>query len=305
MSDYRGRFAPSPTGPLHFGSLVAALASWLDARAAGGRWLVRIEDVDTTRTVSGAAEGILRTLDAFGMVSDEPIIVQSARTSAYDGVLRRLRDSGSTYRCVCSRKEIADAGASGPEGTVYPGTCRSKGLPWSMVGAERVYAPPGSVTFDDRVQGHIEQDVSAEIGDFVLKRRDFLHAYQLAVVIDDADAGITNVVRGADLLLSTPRQIHLQRLLGLPTPHYLHIPVATGADGQKLSKQNLAPAISGDDAAHALRAALAFLGQPPAGASRPAAILEAATRCWDPGTIPRKTRVQVTDSHGLGRAPDL
>lgn len=305
MNSYHGRFAPSPTGPLHFGSLVAALASWLDARAVGGTWSVRIEDVDQPRTVPGAAEDILRILESFGLSWDGPIVRQSRRTARYAEELSKLRASGHTYRCICSRKEIADAGFTGPEGAVYPGTCRGSHLPWTLPGAERVTSPPGSVAFFDRVQGPIEQEVSTEIGDFVLQRRDLLHAYQLAVVVDDADAGITDVVRGADLLLSTPRQIQLQRLLGWPTPRYLHIPVAAGPDGLKLSKQTLAPALDPRDAAGALRAALRFLGQVDAVDGGPADILAAATTAWNPGSIPRTRAQGVTDRYGLPKITTL
>ena len=260
---YVGRFAPSPTGPLHFGSLVAAVASFLDARAAGGRWLVRIEDVDTTRTVPGAADDILRTLRALGLEWDGEVAVQSERTARYEAALQRLRALGLTYACKCSRKELADSGLQGVDGTIYPGTCRELRLPFGPHLAERFRAP-------------------GDVGDFVLKRRDGLHAYQLAVVVDDADQGVTDVVRGADLLWSTPRQAALQRALGLATPRYLHVPVATNERGEKLSKQTRAPAIDPARAAEALAGALAFLGQPPAEGATPGAILAAAAARWKP-----------------------
>lgn len=267
---YVGRFAPSPTGPLHFGSLVAAVASFLDARAAGGRWLVRIEDVDTTRTVPGAADDILRTLAALGLEWDGDVVVQSERTALYEAALQRLRSRGLTYACKCSRKELADsgpqgvqrgAGLMGVDGAIYPGTCRELRLPFGANLAERFRAP-------------------AAIGDFVLKRRDGLHAYQLAVVVDDAAQGVTDVVRGADLLWSTPRQVALQHALGYPTPKYLHVPVATNERGEKLSKQTRAPAIDPARAAEALASALAFLGQPAAEGATPGAILAAAATRW-------------------------
>src|SRR5512142_3436174 len=251
--EYHGRFAPSPTGPLHFGSLIAAAASGLDARAAGGRWSVRIEDVDSPRTVAGAADAILRTLEACGLEWDGEVVHQSARTALYDAALQRLRESGRVYRCRCTRREVADSGIAGIEGAVYPGTCRDRAIGEEESGSWRFRVPAGIAEFDDRVQGRIAQDVARDVGDFVLVRRDGLHAYQLAVVVDDAAQGITDVVRGADLLASTARQILLQRALGLPTPRYLHFPVAVDARGVKLSKQNRAPALEGAHAAHQMR----------------------------------------------------
>lgn len=287
IARYRGRFAPSPTGPLHFGSLAAAVASWLDARAQGGEWLVRIEDVDTTRTVPGAADEILRALEAFGLEWDGEVTWQSRRTRLYEAALEKLRAKGLVYRCRCSRKEIADSGLRGIEGAIYPGTCRDSALDPAEAGADRLRVPPQPIAFEDRAQGVILQDIAAEIGDFVLKRRDGLHAYQLAVVVDDAEQAVTHVVRGADLLLSTPRQILLQQLLGWPTPRYLHVPVATHASGEKLSKQTLAPAVDARNACAMLSRALEFLGQPPAPGPSPRELLEAARKSWDAGRIPR------------------
>ena len=294
---YRGRFAPSPTGALHFGSLVAAVASWLDARAAGGAWLVRIEDVDAPRTVPGAADDILRALEACGLAWDGEITRQSQRTSRYEAALARLRALGATYRCACSRKEIADSGVVGIEGIVYPGTCRALALGGDVPGAERVRTDARPIAFTDRAQGEISQRLATDIGDFILKRRDGLFAYQLAVVVDDAEQGITDVVRGADLLLSTPRQIHLQRLLGYPTPRYLHVPVATHQGGQKLSKQTLARPVDPRDAGRAIADALAFLGQGRHATDRPAELLAAALSAWDPERIPGTLAVEVTNSH--------
>ncbi len=282
---YVGRFAPSPTGPLHFGSLVAALASWLDARAAGGRWLVRIEDVDATRAIPGAADTILRTLEAMALHWDGEIAWQSQRTSLYESALASLRARALTYRCKCSRKEVADSGVPGLEGAIYPGTCRLLGVPKGAPASERMRAGEDPVTFVDRVQGAIGQSVGREIGDYILKRRDGLHAYQLAVVVDDAAQGVTDVVRGADLLWSTPRQIALTRALGYSTPRYLHVPVVANERGEKLSKQTLAPAIDGSNAAELLAAALAFLGQPAAQSRLPAEILAQAVENWEPGRI--------------------
>ncbi len=281
----KGRFAPSPTGPLHLGSLVAAVASWLDARHARGAWLVRIEDVDETRTVPGAADDILRTLEAFGLHWDGVVVWQSRRKALYEEALEQLRAAGLAYRCRCSRKEIADSGLRGIEGAVYPGTCRNLALD---SGAERFRVAEETVEIDDRVQGRIAQQVARDVGDFVLKRRDGLHAYQLAVVVDDADQGITDVVRGADLLQSTPRQVLLQRALGYPTPRYLHFPIAADAAGEKLSKQTLASAVDARGAAQLLADALAFLGQVPASSRIPAEMLAESAARWSVQRIPRQ-----------------
>jgi glutamyl-Q tRNA(Asp) synthetase len=275
---YVGRFAPSPTGPLHFGSLVAAVASWLDARAVGGRWLLRIEDVDATRTVPGAADEIMRTLEALGLTWDGEVAWQSRRTDLYERALLRLRAAGETYRCRCTRREIADSALVGLEGAIYPGTCRKLGIPPQAGVAERMLAADRPVTFPDRALGAVSQNVARDIGDFVVKRRDGLHAYQLAVVVDDAEQGVTDVVRGADLLWSTPRQILLQQALGYATPHYRHIPVVTNAAGEKLSKQTGAAAIDPAKGRELLREALAFLGQPAPGSGDAAEILAAAAR---------------------------
>ena len=260
---YRGRFAPSPTGPLHFGSLVAAVGSYLDARAHGGEWLVRMEDVDAPRNVPGAAEDILHTLELFGFAWDGPVLYQSARLEAYRSELERLCRSGLAYGCACSRKEIADS-ASRPAidgGLVYPGTCRN-GLPADRrARAWRLRVSTAPVGFDDRLQGHVEQQLERDVGDFVLLRADGLFAYQLAVTVDDEFQGITDIVRGSDLLASTPRQIWLQRCLGYATPRYAHLPVAANAAGEKLSKQTRAPALDKARTAAELVGALAFLGQ--------------------------------------------
>ncbi|MBU1214495.1 MAG: tRNA glutamyl-Q(34) synthetase GluQRS [Gammaproteobacteria bacterium] len=262
---YRGRFAPSPTGPLHFGSLVAAVGSFLDAKSHHGIWLVRMEDLDTPRCVPGMADNILRTLDAFGLHSDEPVIYQSLRTEAYDEALQHLQDTGATYPCCCTRKEIADSALHGIEGFVYPGTCRKGMAHQRATPAWRVRCDqnPSLVAFDDALQGRITQNLENEIGDFVVKRADGLFAYQLAVVVDDALQQITHIVRGADLLNSTPRQIHLQNLLGLHTPHYMHLPVALNTAGEKLSKQTLAQAVDTVQPVIALWRALSFLQQQP------------------------------------------
>jgi len=283
---YHGRFAPSPTGPLHFGSLVAAVASWLDARAAGGRWSVRIEDVDAPRTVPGAADAILRALEACGLSWDGPVVRQGDRAALYAGALARLRERGLAYRCRCSRREVADSALRGIEGAVYPGTCRGLEIPAEEGAAERFRVDPGIVAFEDRVRGRIAQDVAREVGDFIVRRRDGLFAYQLAVVVDDADQGVTDVVRGADLLASTPRQILLQRALGLPTPRYLHFPVAVDPRGEKLSKRHAAPPLDAANAPEAIARALAFLGQAEVAGGPAREMLAAAVAAWDPGRIP-------------------
>jgi glutamyl-Q tRNA(Asp) synthetase len=267
---YVGRFAPSPTGPLHAGSLVAALASWLDARAHGGRWLVRIEDVDTPRCVPGTDRLILDQLTRCGLVPDEPPVWQSRREPLYAQALERLKAAGWAYPCACSRKDIEAALAA--QGIVherhgervYPGTCRA-GLAGKTARAWRartVDAHDHTITIDwtDRRLGSQHQDLSAAVGDFVLKRADGLWAYQLAVVVDDGEQGITHIVRGEDLADNTARQIHLQRLLGLPTPRYLHTPLVLDAQGEKLSKQTGAQALDTRDPVATVRAAASVLG---------------------------------------------
>jgi glutamyl-Q tRNA(Asp) synthetase len=285
-----GRFAPSPTGPLHFGSLVAALASACDARARGARWLVRIEDVDIPRSVPGAADDILRTLSRYGFAWDGPVERQSDRTPHYAAALRRLVDAGHAYPCACTRRELEGA-PLGPGGErIYPGTCR-EGVPAALAPrprrAFRVRVGDADVAFVDRLQGRQRQRLAIEVGDFVVKRADGLFAYQLAVVVDDAAQRVTDVVRGADLLASTPRQIHLARLLGCPVPTYLHVPVAIDREGQKLSKQTRAPALP-DDPLPALRAAWRFLDQPsPAVAPRDVAdFWRHAIGAWTPTRLP-------------------
>jgi glutamyl-Q tRNA(Asp) synthetase len=289
---YVGRFAPSPTGPLHFGSLVAALASYLDAKAHGGTWHVRMEDVDETRCKQQHAEDILRTLVAFGLNWDGEVMVQSQRIPAYEQALARLSKASLTYACTCSRKEIADS-AMGIEGPIYPGTCRSRaGV--SNNAAVRVLTNDKPIQFNDLVQGAMVQRIESEIGDFVVKRRDGLFAYQLAVVVDDAEQGITHVVRGADLLDSTARQIYLQKLLGFTTPQYLHVPIAINNAGQKLSKQNLAPGIGTADAIATIKTALLFLGQakPMPNASLEH-LLASAIADWRANDIPKRRTALV------------
>lgn len=288
---YVGRFAPSPTGPLHFGSLVAAAASWLDARQSGGRWLVRMEDLDAPRVVRGAADTILRQLAAFGLKWDGEVEFQSRRTALYEAALAKL--AVHVYPCACSRRELEDSALAIDGARVYPGTCRAGLPPGRTARALRVRTDASrdgvAVRFVDRVQGEIVQDVEREVGDFVLKRADGLFAYQLAVVVDDAAQGITDIVRGADLLDSTARQILLQRMLGAPTLRYLHVPVAANASGEKLSKQTHAPDATPGDLPPALR----FLGlDPPSGLAGPDLLAWAVPR-WDPARVPKRRAIAV------------
>lgn len=276
---YRGRFAPSPTGDLHFGSLVAALGSWLRARAEGGAWLVRIEDLDPPREVAGASERILATLAAFGMYSDEPVLRQSERALHYEAALARLVERGIAFRCACSRRQLeASAG-------LHLAACADPDP--QTAHAWRARAPELTVEFDDALVGRYRQHLRQEVGDFVLKRNDGLHAYQLAVVVDDAAQGISEVVRGADLLDSTPRQIWLQRQLGLPTPGYLHLPLVLDEHGHKLGKSLTSQPVSADDPLPALRAALRFLGQPdPVNCTAVTSLLQVAVAAFDIAKIP-------------------
>ncbi len=307
---YTGRFAPSPTGPLHAGSLVAALASWLDARAHGGRWLVRIEDVDSPRCVPGAAEAILGQLAACGLLPDAPPVWQSQRSALYAAALQVLQQRGWAYACSCTRRDIdlALAAAGQPHQRfaerVYPGTCRqgARRSPALAMRALTLQAGCGlhssaSITWQDRRLGAQQQNLNTEVGDFVLRRADGLWAYQLAVVVDDGAQHISSVVRGADLADNTARQIHLQRLLGLPTPSYLHSPLVLGADGHKLSKQNGAQALDLHNPLLALAAAASALGLAVPPASTLADWLASAVAAWGlrwplPGSTP-----------GTGQAP--
>jgi glutamyl-Q tRNA(Asp) synthetase len=287
MSRYCGRFAPSPTGPLHMGSLVAAMASYLDAKAHGGRWLLRIEDLDFDRNVAGADLHIIASLNRCGMQWDDEVAWQSRRTSDYQIALEKLGDH--VFPCACSRKEIADsrsrAGLSDHQ--IYPGTCRNGIAQDKAARAYRLRVPSGDAAifeFQDRILGRQSQDLSREVGDFVLKRADGFWAYQLAVVVDDAAQGVTHIVRGADLLDSSARQIYLQQLLGLTTPTYMHVPVVLNAEGEKLSKQTGALAFDRGDndvLQEALLPAATFLELPLS--SRPDNIDDfwlAATTAW-------------------------
>jgi glutamyl-Q tRNA(Asp) synthetase len=290
---YIGRFAPTPSGYLHFGSLVAALASFLDARSAGGQWLLRMEDLDPPREVPGAQAEILRTLASYGLAWDGPLLRQSERHSAYDRVIRQLLEQGLAYACTCSRKQLE------AHGGIYPGTCRNAGHATTDAAirgaAIRLRVPEREYVFVDRVQGVFRQHLGRDVGDFVIRRRDGLCAYQLAVVIDDAWQGVTDVVRGADLLDSTPRQLYLQELLGLPRPRYLHVPLLVQADGHKLGKSCRSPALPAGQARAELLRALRALGQDAPAELQARSrdeILERAIAHWDAARIPRLACVQ-------------
>jgi len=259
----RGRFAPSPTGPLHFGSLIAAVGSFLDVKTRGGEWLVRVEDVDTPRVVAGAADSILATLDAFGLHWEGPVVHQSQRSDAYETALADLQQRGLVFPCTCSRRELAAVAGRGSAGLIYPGTCRRGPSHPGRAAALRLRVEDLWIGIDDELQGRHGQNLAQDIGDFVLRRADGVYAYHLAVVVDDAAANISRVTRGSDLLDSTPRQCYLQALLGLPRPAYLHLPVAVDAAGHKLSKQTHAPPVDPRHPVPALLAALDFLGQSP------------------------------------------
>lgn len=258
----RGRFAPSPTGPLHFGSLVAALGSYFNARAANGEWLVRLEDLDPPREEAGAADLILHVLEKLGLEWDGEVVYQSRRLDLYRDAIRELSHLGLTYCCTCSRRDIALVGPPGIEGARYPGTCRGASHK-NIHASTRVVTDNKEIGFVDGVQGYQAQRLESDVGDFIIQRRDGLIAYQIAVVVDDAEQGITEVVRGSDLLNSTPRQIYLQRLLDLPSPEYVHLPVVADANGNKLSKQTGAQPIDTGNAPQVLFSALEFLGQQP------------------------------------------
>lgn len=258
-----GRFAPSPTGALHFGSLVAAVGSYCLAKNVGGLWLVRMEDLDGPRVVPGAAREILRTLEALALHWDGEVLYQSQRTSRYEAALERLREAGHVFPCACSRKEVlASAPHHGEEGPIYAGLCR-EGLPVDREArAWRMRVPRRTIMFRDCLGGHYQQCLAREVGDFILRRADGLFAYQLAVVVDDAECGVTQVVRGADLLGSTPRQIYLYQCLGYAVPCYAHLPLVLAADGEKVSKRHGAVPVDNANGGQLIWQALRFLGQP-------------------------------------------
>ncbi len=254
-----GRFAPSPTGPLHFGSLITALGSYLDARSRGGEWRVRMEDIDPPREQPGAGDNILKTLEAFGFEWDGPVIYQSQHLGVYQDTITDLLKNKLAYYCTCSRKDIAEL-ADGDSGARYPGTCRGHTRPRENTSI-RILTNNNKISLLDRLQGEYHWDLENEFGDFIIKRKDQLFAYHLAVVIDDAEQGITDIIRGADLLTSTPHHLHLQQVLELATPNYLHLPMAVDKTGAKLSKQTHATPVNSDNAVPELQAALVFLNQ--------------------------------------------
>jgi len=285
---YVGRFAPSPTGPLHFGSLITALASYLDAKANDGKWLVRVEDLDPPRVVTGSSTLILEQLQALGMDWDGEVLHQSTRLSAYERILEQLKDRKLCFSCDCSRQRVSKLGG------IYDGRCRSRGLICNSQLAIRLKIRPETIEFADGIQGNFAQNLENEVGDFILRRKDGLFAYQLAVVADDAEQEITHIVRGYDLLSSTPRQIYLQQLLGLPTPSYAHIPIIVNGLGQKLSKQHFAEPIDLKNAPSLLISALQFLGMTPPpyliGAA-PASLMAWGTEHWDIQHVPKLAKM--------------
>jgi len=293
---YRGRFAPSPTGLLHLGSLFAALASYLRARSLGGQWLVRIEDIDPPREVAGAADGILRQLEAAGLHWDGPVVRQSGRLEVYRQTALRLVRDRHAYRCTCSRREIAAHPQSGVGGTRYPGTCRGRGLPAGPAQALRLLSPAASTCFEDGLQGLTCVNIEATSGDVVIWRKEDLPAYHLAVVVDDAWQGITEVVRGIDLLTQTAPHIHLQQLLGLPVPAYLHLPILINAHGDKLSKQTRARALTPTEMPTAVARCLSWLGwsvPPELTGAAPAMLLQAAGPHFSFAPLHQRTSIGV------------
>jgi glutamyl-Q tRNA(Asp) synthetase len=280
---YIGRFAPSPTGALHFGSLVAAVGSYCDARAAGGKWLVRIEDIDPPREIPGATAHILEQLRGYGFVWDDEVLYQHTRSAAYQSAIERLHDQQQIFWCTCSRRELSQHPS-----TLYPGNCRRHTTPKADA-AIRLQVSPTTISFQDRVYGKQTENIADSVGDFILQRRDHLFAYQLAVVVDDAYQGITDIVRGVDLLDNTARQIFLQQQLSFSTPRYLHLPLARNLSGQKLSKQNLAEALPLPAHPSLIWDALQFLGQQPPDSLKnttPQQLLEWGTQHWNPLQIP-------------------
>jgi glutamyl-Q tRNA(Asp) synthetase len=278
---YRGRFAPSPTGPLHFGSLVAAVGSWLCARHAGGQWLLRMEDIDPPREVPGAAAGIIETLPAFGLLADAPPLFQSQRIAAYDAAFEQLRAAGQVFACWCSRSELAAGGGLHRDGHCVAAADPDRPPAW------RLRVPDIDVVFDDALHGPQRENLRESVGDFVLRRAEGFYSYQLACVVDDAHQGITDVVRGSDLLDSTARQIWLQRCLGLPTPTYRHLPLVMGADGRKLSKSEQASPVDPAEPLPMLRQALAFLSVPArADATNVQDLLARTLADFDPALLP-------------------
>jgi len=296
---YVGRFAPSPTGPLHFGSLVAAVASFCEAKANQGRWLVRMEDLDKPREIKGAADTILHQLEAFGFEWDDTVVYQSQRSALYSDALDQLNRKQLIYPCTCTRKEIADSSTTfGIDGRIYPKTCLHHPIKPDTAMAWRIQTHNNVISFDDGIQQLIQQNIGLDVGDFILKRADGLFAYQLAVVVDDAAQGITHIVRGADLLDSTPRQIYLQLQLDFSTQKYAHVPVAANANNEKLSKQTLAKPIEVSTASELLYDALCFLGQQPPATIKNAplnTIWQWALEHWAMSAIPQTKQIIIAN----------
>jgi glutamyl-Q tRNA(Asp) synthetase len=288
---YVGRFAPTPSGDLHLGSLYTAAASYLDARAHGGRWLLRIEDLDRPREIAGSAASITRTLERFGFEWDGPITRQSERGELYEGALAGLKEAGLTFACSCSRSQLEDE-------LLYPGTCRNRPPAAGTQTAVRVRTEPGHITFKDRIQGMYRQDVAAAVGDFILKRRDQIVAYVLSVVVDDAAQGVTHIVRGADLLDNTPRQVYLQRLLRLAEPNYAHVPVLTEANDAKLAKSRRSVRVSAESPLPQLFSVFSLLGLTPPPELGAAGIRESwawAMAEWSIEKVPKRLNLRVND----------
>jgi len=299
MAQTCGRFAPSPSGELHLGSLLAAVGSYLAAHRRGGRWRLRIDDLDPPRTVPGATDAILRSLQAHGLLWDGEVLYQSRRGAAYRAALDALRAAGLTYPCACTRRELAAIARGGVDGPVYPGICRTGLPPGRVARALRLRVPDAQIGFHDAVQGDYRQNLARAVGDFVLQRADGLIAYQLATVVDDAFQGVTQVVRGVDLLASTPRQIHLQKCLGLPQPDYAHLPLLVDSHGLKLGKQTGAGPLDDTRASDNLRQVLTALALPPPPelhGAQPAELLRWATARWDPARLAGQAAVQVTET---------
>ena len=291
---FRGRFAPSPTGELHFGSLIAAVGSYLDAKSNGGEWLVRIEDLDKPREVPAASYKILKSLEVLGMEWDHEVIYQDQRKDIYENVLTTLNKRGLIYPCTCTRKEISSSSIAGVSGQIYAGTCRNNVQNDDHLGAVRIKTNNNIIEFKDTLHGLINQNLQNETGDFILRRSDKIYAYQLAVVVDDFAQGITNVVRGADLLDSTPRQIYLQKLLGYTTPTYMHLPVAVNSHGEKLSKQTKAAHLDVSNPVKQLIEAINFLGQEPPtelAGENVISFWKWAFISWNPGKIHKKISI--------------
>ena len=304
VPEYRGRFAPSPTGALHFGSLIAAVGSYLEAKSHNGEWLVRIENLDKPREIPTASHEIFRALEILGMEWDHEVIYQDQRKDTYENILTILNKRGLTYSCTCTRKEIADSSITGISGQIYGGTCRNNVRNEGRTGAVRIKTDNNIIEFEDSLHGLISQRLKRDAGDFILRRSDEIYAYQLAVVADDATQGITNVVRGADLLDSTPRQIYLQKLLGYPTPTYMHLPVAVNNRGEKLSKQTKAALLDVSNPVKQLIEAVNFLGQEPPIellGNNVSSFWEWAIENWHPEkihkkrTIPFPTKLRLND----------